>query len=265
MLAGPPSHPFAAPVSVLEIAAARPCRAVWQNLLGGLTFEIGEGDGRSYVKWAPAGSGLDLEAEAQRLAWAADFMPVPRVLDRGSDVEGSWIVTAALPGTNAVEPRWLAEPAPAVTAIGKGLRALHDALPVEECPFSWSVESRLAAVRRRVAAGRADPAGWHPEHRLMTLAEALERLERPPAIDRLVVCHGDACAPNTLLAEDGNWSGHVDLGSLGRGDRWADLAVATWSADWNYGPGWQKTLLEAYGIEPDPARISYYRLLWDLE
>jgi kanamycin kinase len=85
-----------------------------------------------------------------------------------------------------------------------------------------------------------------------------------PPTDKLVVCHGDACAPNTLLAADGHWSGHVDLGMLGVADRWADLAVATWSAEWNYGPGWDGLLLDSYGIRPDPERTRYYRLLWDL-
>jgi len=47
-------------------------------------------------------------------------------------------------------------------------------------------------------------------------------------------------------------------------DRWADLAIATWSAEWNYGPGWERPLLDAYGIRPDPDRTRYYRLLWDL-
>jgi kanamycin kinase len=79
-----------------------------------------------------------------------------------------------------------------------------------------------------------------------------------------VVCHGDSCAPNTLLGPDGRWTGHVDLGALGVADRWADLAVATWSTEWNYGPGWTEPLLAAYGIAPDPARIAYFRLLWDL-
>jgi kanamycin kinase len=47
-------------------------------------------------------------------------------------------------------------------------------------------------------------------------------------------------------------------------DRWADLAVATWSLGWNYGPGWDATLLDAYGVAPDPERTAYYRLLWEL-
>ena len=79
-----------------------------------------------------------------------------------------------------------------------------------------------------------------------------------------MVCHGDACAPNTLIGDDGRWSSHVDLGALGVGDRWADIAIATWSTQWNYGPGWERALLDAYGIEPDPERTAWYRLLWDM-
>ena len=52
-------------------------------------------------------------------------------------------------------------------------------------------------------------------------------LSSSPPIDQLVVCHGDACAPNTLIDSDGSCSGHVDLGTLGIADRWADLAIAT--------------------------------------
>jgi kanamycin kinase len=51
-------------------------------------------------------------------------------------------------------------------------------------------------------------------------------------------------------------SGHVDLGALGVGDRWGDLAIATWSAEWNYGPGWEDALLRAYGVAPDPLRTG---------
>ncbi len=70
--------------------------------------------------------------------------------------------------------------------------------------------------------------------------------------------------PNTLLSDDGRWCGHVDLGSLGVADRWADLAVATWSTEWNYGVGWEEMLLDAYGVDTDPDRMAHYRLLWDL-
>lgn len=242
-ISGPPRSPVRVPARISELAGDRPLLPVWQNELGGLTFRIGSGDGRLFAKWAPAGSGLDLAAEAARLRWARRFTPVPRVHVHGTDRDGAWLVTHGLPGENAVAPRWKADPGRAVRALGAGLRALHERLPVAGCPFGWSVQDRLA--RARLAGIRV-----HPD------------LSGAPAPDRLVVCHGDPCAPNTLLDEDGTWSGHVDMGSLGVADRWADLAVATWSTEWNYGPGWEGALLDAYGIAPDPLRTGFYRRLW---
>lgn len=251
------------PAAVRGLAGAHPVRLAWENEHA-LTFEAGEGPGRCFVKWAPAGSPLDLAAEAARMTWAAAYTPVPRVLGHGADGDGSWLVTAALPGHSAVTPRWLADPATAVTALGEGLRALHDALPVAACPFSWAAEGRVAAAHQAAAAGRLDTSGWAPEHSGLGIEGVLAQAQDIPPADRLVVCHGDACAPNTLIADTGRWSGHVDLGDLGVADRWADLAIATWSTGWNYGPGWEQLLLDAYGIKPDPERTSYYRLLWEL-
>lgn len=154
-------------------------------------------------------------------------------------------MTAGLPGESAVADRWKADPEIAVHVAGSALRVLHDALPVEECPFDWSINTRLDRARRR--------------------GVSTDRMSAyPPSIDRLVVCHGDACVPNTLIDDAGEFAGHVDLGRLGVADRWADLAVATWSTEWNYGPGWEEPFLAAYGVEPDSARTHYYRDLWDL-
>ncbi|MFD9499609.1 phosphotransferase [Streptomyces sp. NPDC060035] len=242
-MSGPPPSTVQVPARIAELAGDQALLPVWQNELGGLTFRIGDGDGRLFAKWAPAGSGLDLAAEAARLRWARPFTPVPRVRDRGTDRDGSWLVTHGLPGENAVTPRWKADPGRAVRALGAGLRALHERLPVADCPFRWSVEDRLARAR-------------------LAGIEVPSELSGAPATDRLVVCHGDPCAPNTLLDEDGTWSGHVDMGSLGAADRWADLAVATWSTGWNYGPGWEGALLDAYEIAPDPHRTDFYRRLW---
>jgi len=262
VIAGRPGADEPVPSAVATWAAGRPLLPVWRNELGGLTFRVGTDQ---FVKWTPVGSGIDLGAEIRRLIWAAAFTPVPRVIDHGGDANGSWFASMALPGDSAVDDRWIADPETAVRAIGVGLRALHDGLPPEKCPFTWSQEERFDRVLRRSATGRlTDPAGRDLLDRPMSLSAALDLLGAAPPIDQLVVCHGDACAPNTLIDSIGQWSAHVDLGALGIADRWADLAVATWSTQWNYGTGWEGLLLDAYGVQPDPERTTYYRLLWDL-
>jgi kanamycin kinase len=249
-IAGPPVSTPPVPAAIQALAGEDRIRAVWLNELGGLTFELtapAPDRARRFAKWSPAGSGLDLEAERIRLEWASAFTAVPRVLASGSDADGEWMLTAGLRGGSAVSPSFQGSPERqllAVQGIARGLRMLHDALTVDGCPFSWSVADRLARAR----AGGLTPPG---------------SLDDAPSVDRLVVCHGDACAPNTLLAADGAVTGHVDLGSLGIADRWADIAVSAWSTEWNYGPGYEGAFLEAYGIAPDPERLGYYRALWD--
>jgi len=264
VIAGPPRRDVDVPSPVRRVAGGRAVSAVWENELGGVTFQLGGGLDRWFVKWAPPDSGIDLSREAERLVWAARWATVPRLLDRGDEADGSWIALAGLDGETAVSERWRADPAKAVEGIGQGLRAFHEALPVATCPFSWAAGERVADGARRRAGGQLDPGRWHAHHQHLDVDEALEMVAEAPPVDQLVVCHGDACAPNTLLDDDGGCVGRVDLGGLGVADRWADLAVATWSTQWNYGPGWEQRLLDAYGINHDEQRTSYYRLLWDL-
>lgn len=217
-----PSGPVPVPDVVDTLAAGRPVTAVWENELGGVTFAIGAGD--EYVKTYPAEHAPLLTDEAVRLRWAGQYIAVPPVLGEG---EG-WLHTVGLPGRSAVDPRWSDDPETAARAIGAGLRAMHDALPVADCPF-----------------GRPSWVGDVPDP------------------DRLVVCHGDACSPNTLMSDDGAFVGHVDIGDLGVADRWADLAIATMSLDWNFPGNYEAALLDAYGVARDDERIAYYRSLWD--
>ncbi len=232
------------PARVRALAGDATVEPVWRNAIGGVTFRATDAAGIRFVKWGPRDAETSMRAEAERLRWAAPFTPVPRVLDEGRDATHEWLVTAGVPGLSAVDPHWVAAPERAVRALGRGLRALHDALPVEGCPFSWSVPERVANAAVR---GIRVP----------------DDLLEAPSIDRLVVCHGDACAPNTLIGDDGEWTAHVDLGALGVADRWADIAVAAMSTEWNYGPGWQDALIDAYGVAPDATRLAFYRDLWN--
>jgi kanamycin kinase len=259
-----PTEPVTVPPVVEELAGSDAVTPVWRNELGGLTFRLDGPETTRYAKWVAAGTPeIDLSAEAERLVWARRWVRVPQVLEQGSDGDGAWLVTRAVPGRSAVDPRWLGDGATAAAAIGRGLRVLHDALPVAGCPFDRGVERRLVRADERIAEGDG-PADRFPEHRHLDPAEVRARIGDPPPIDRLVVCHGDACAPNTLLHDDGTFAAHVDLGSLGRADRWADLAVAAWSMEWNFGPGYDGVVYAAYGVGPDEERIAYYRLLWDM-
>ena len=207
---------------------------VWRNELNGLTFRIGS----RYLKWNPPTTGIDLARERARLEWVSARHPAPRVVDYGVDGNAQWLLTEGLTGGPAVGDEWRARRPEAIQAIATGLRSLH-AIPIVDVPADWTGETWVE---------RQPP--------LLGV--------RPP-IDDPVLVHGDACAPNTLISNEGAWTGNVDFGDLAVGDRWADLAVASMSLDWNFGEGHQQEFFHAYGVEPDEDRIRYYRALWHQE
>lgn len=232
-----PDSSVSIPPVVRRHAGSSEIEPVWLNELGGLTFRAGQ----VFVKWCPLDVQIDLAVEADKLRWVSAYTRVPEVVDAGSDSDAQWLVTVALPGTNAVDDAWTANPTVAARSIGIGLRAFHDAVPRATCPYDWSIESRVES---------AEKLGSNPS------------VGTAPPIDP-VVCHGDACAPNTLLDNDGNWFAHVDLGSLGVADRWADLAPAIMSTEWNYGRRFTSEVLDGYGIELDRRKLDFYCRLWD--
>lgn len=168
----------------------------------------------------------DLLDEAERLSWLSGRFPAPRVADlvEGNE-EGSVLVTYTLPGTSAV--LWKQDPAAAARAVAEGLASLHSLDP-SECLF--------------------DAPDWIGA-------------QRPG--DGVVILHGDPCTPNTLMDDSGRFAGIVDVGELGVGDPWADLAIGSWALDWNFGPGYSDEFFTAYGVAPDPERIRRYREQWE--
>lgn len=201
--------------------------------------------------------------EAARLRWARPYLPVPSVVASGTEVGVDWLLLEALPGRDATAPALKARPEWLVPLLARGLRRFHDA-PVEQCPFRLTVGDALATVRARIANGQAEHADLHREFRHLSLDEALATLEQlAPEDEDLVVCHGDYCFPNVLV-EGEAVSGFLDLGELAVADRWWDVAVGSWSTTRNIGPGWETLFLDAYGLEPDPVRMTFYRLLYDL-
>ena len=224
-----------------------------------------DGSTSLFLKLAEVGHYPTLAGEAERMRWARNFLPVPEVVDQGSERSVAWLVTTGLPGQDGTHPSQLGRPAELARALARGLRRFHDAAPVDSCPFDFRLAAASEHVRTRLASGQIDAArDFHPEFGHLTPERAVELLEstRPDSED-LVVCHGDYCPPNILI-EEGKATGYVDLGELGVADRWWDLAAATWSLTWNLGPGFEGVFLAEYGAELDLDRQAFYRLLYDL-
>ena len=263
----PPDPPAPPPPAELEqIAPGWKATLAYRLVPRLITWRLSGPDGA--VRFAKVARGTDhyptLHGESERMIWAAPYLPVPTVVALEQLGDATILVTQGLPGHDATNAAWRGDLPALVRALGHGLRAFHQAVGEEWCPFRFDLARALAHVEERVRADDINREGFHPEHAHLTPAAALAELEAsaPPDED-LVVCHGDFCPPNVLLA-DGRVTGFVDLGELGAADRWWDVAVGAWSVGWNFGEELEPLFYESYGIEPDPGRIRFFRLLYDL-
>ena len=91
-----------------------------------------------------------------------------------------------------------------------------------------------------------------------------------PEQDR-VVTHGDFCLPN-LFTNGKKFTGFIDVGNAGAGDRWMDLALGWRSlkhnSDGHYGKIYPNIhpddLFRAAGVQKDEEKLRYYILLDEL-
>lgn len=264
----PPPPDAAAPPAVLALVAPGWTAELAYRLLAGVTtWRLTSPDGRArFAKVATGDRGRypTLRGESERMVWAAPYLPVPEVVALEELEDTTILLTEALPGRDATHPSWRTDLPALVRALARGLRAFHEAVGEEWCPFRFDLARALAHVEQRVVTGDHDQCGFHEEHAHLSPAAALAELEATaPSDEDLVVCHGDFCPPNLLL-QKGRVTGYVDLGELGAADRWWDIAVGAWSVGWNFGKELEPLFYESYGVVPDPARIRFFRLLYDL-
>jgi aminoglycoside phosphotransferase len=213
-----------------------------------------------FVKHAPS-----LRREYERLLWCQGRLPVPEVVDFEHGATGDRLVTVAIDGVAAHDRAALPDKDIAAKALAMAWRAVHE-LDVDDCPFDSTPESLIDDVRERLA-GSEDVAIWDADRLDYRPARDIyeELIASVVPAEPTVVVHGDASVPNVLV-RDGNVAGIVDLGLLGRGDRWWDLTacLGSMARDDNGLSAERDLFMRTYGRARDLERERWYRLLYRL-
>ncbi len=201
-------------------------------------------DGGYYLKSAAAGS-LGREADMTRyfhgLGLAAEVLGYETVED------ADWLCTRRVEGEDATHADHLADPARLSSLLGETLRALHER-PIRDCPGAGYLDKYLALAEENYLTGHYDASHFPDSFGYRSAEEAWAVVEAGRhclSADTLI--HGDFCLPNVLL-RDLAFSGFIDLGNSGVGDRHIDLFWGAWSLSFNLGTeAWRERFFDAYG------------------
>lgn len=222
-----------------------------------------EADGRPplYLKSEIISPFSELAGEIARLRWlGTQGLACPKVIAHETGGEREWLLMDALGGPDLASASSIS-PLERVRILAEALRDLHG-ISIDASPFDHRLGARIAVAKARMLAGYVDETDFD-EARLGRSTESLfrELEERRPAVEDLVVSHGDACLPNFVAAGQ-RFAGYIDCGRLGVADRYQDIALACGSIVYNFGEALVTPFLEAYGIsEVDVEKMDYYRLL----
>lgn len=204
-----------------------------------------------YLKEAPAGS---LFTEARQNRFFHEKGLGPEVIAY-AQLERDWLLTRRVPGEDCTAKQYREDPARLSALLGERLRQLHDTDPAG-CPAANHRQKYLDTVRKNYAAGRFDRSGRY--HTCTDPEEAIAIVrEFTPYLNKDTLLHGDYCLPNILL-DNWRFSGFIDLGNGGIGDRHVDLYWGAWSLLFNLKEEvWCSRFLDAYGrdkIQPELLR-----------
>lgn len=194
--------------------------------------------GDMYLKIAPQGS-------LMRACQAQEYFHQKRltspVVEFVQENDQDWLLVKAVGGFSAVDDALLSNPKRLACALGETFRMLHEQT-FSDCPLDSANRRMITACEKERGSAFSGDISFLKEDALL---------------------HGDACLPNVFFSENFRFSGFIDLGDAGPGDRHFDLYWTMWSLNYNLNASkYNDVFLNAYGTDAfDAARYNVCAVL----
>lgn len=200
-------------------------------------------DGGYYLKKCRAKS---LAREAQMSAYFASKGLGARVLDYTTAAE-DWLLTERVAGEDCTHADYISDPERLCDTIAELLRTLHDS-DTAGCPVPDRMSEYIALAEENYRAGKYDLSLFGDKIDFASADEAYSVFQAGKgALERNTLLHGDYCLPNIML-DNWRFSGFIDVGNGGVGDRHVDIFWGAWTLWYNLKTDkYSHRFLDAYG------------------
>ena len=199
----------------------------------------------------------ELEAEAKMTKYFGSLGLGAKVLafEQG---ERDYMLTERVHGEDCTHALYLSDPERLCDLYAELLYDLHHR-DYTGCPVQNRIESYTALAFENYRTGNYDKDSFPDSFGYASANEAMAVIEKyGSSLKNDTLIHGDYCLPNVML-EDWRFSGFIDVGNGGVGDRHIDLFWGAWTLGFNlktdrYAP----RFLDAYGrdkVNTDMLRV----------
>ena len=129
------------------------------------------------------------------------------------------------------------------------MRKLHET-DFSDCPWPYHTELYLKRAEKNYLSGNYDKSAFPDSFGYKSADEAWRVFcEGKHLLKSEALIHGDYCLPNLVL-DSWRFSGFIDLGNGGVGDRHIDLFWGAWTLAFNLGTdAYRARFFDAYGRE----------------
>lgn len=200
-------------------------------------------DNGFYLKTADKGS---LKSEADMTTFFASKGLSKRVVEYVS-ADKDYMLTERVLGEDCTYYKYMEHPKKLCDTIATLLRQLHET-NFDGCPIQNHTKLYFDTVDTNYKAGVFDSSYIDEALKHLNADEAYKYIcERKDALENNVLLHGDYCLPNIML--DGfKFSGFIDVGNGGVGDRHIDLFWGAWTLNFNLKTDmYRDRFFDAYG------------------
>lgn len=216
------------------------------------------------------------DSSVEMMRWLEGKIPAPKVICYESDGEYQYLLMSKVKGTMSCDEYYMNHPKELFKLLAEALHMLWS-VDISDCPGIRDLDADLKEAKYRVENNLVDMSNSEPttfgEGGMFKNPEELYQwlVDNRPDFEP-VLSHGDFCLPN-ILFENGKISGFIDVGDMGIGDKWKDIALCYRSlkhnSDGTFGgvtyPDLNPDgLFEILGIEPNWEKINYFILLDEL-
>ena len=196
-----------------------------------------------YLKMAEKGT---LKREADMISFFASKGLSKNVVEYIS-ADRDYMLTERVLGEDCTYYKYIDEPKRLCDTIAVLLRQLHET-DFSGCPIQNHTKLYFDTVDANYKAGVFDSSYIDESLKHLNADDAYKYLrERKDAFENNVLLHGDYCLPNIML-DDFKFSGFIDVGNGGVGDRHIDLFWGAWTLNFNLKTDiYRERFFDAYG------------------